>query len=62
MDWGIVASVLVALALFAAAIVILASMMIGLFIWRIKKHAGSQDGKGFKFPACPMMKPAQNAQ
>jgi hypothetical protein len=62
MDWGIVASVLVALALFAAAVVILASTMIGLFIWRMKKHAGSQGDKGFKFPGCPMMKSAQNAQ
>jgi hypothetical protein len=62
MDWGIVASVLVALALFAAAMVILVLMMIGLFAWRMKKHAGSQGGKGLKFPGCPLTKSAQSAQ
>ncbi len=62
MDWGIVASVLVALALAAAAAVILVLMMIGLFVWRMKKHAGSKGGSGFKFPGCPLMKSAQNTQ
>jgi hypothetical protein len=58
MDWGIVASVLVALALFAVAVGILVLMMIGLFVWLMKKKASSQGGKGFKFPGCPMMKSA----
>jgi hypothetical protein len=58
MDWGIVASVLVALALFVAAVGILVLTMIGLFVWLMKKKASSKGGKGFKFPGCPMMKSA----
>ena len=46
MDWGIVGSVMVAMALFAVAVGILVLMMIGLFVWRMKKHAGSQGGQG----------------
>ena len=60
MDWGIVASVMVAMLLFAVAAGILIFTMIGLFVWRMKKHAGSQGGKGFKFPGCPLMKSTQN--
>jgi len=60
MDWGIVGSVMVAIALFAVAVVLLASVVIGLFVWRMKKRAGSQGGRGFKFPGCPLMKSAQN--
>ena len=60
MDWGIVGSVMVAMALFAVAFVLLASVVIGLFVWRMKKHAGSQGGGGFKFPGCPLMKSTQN--
>jgi hypothetical protein len=62
MDWGIVVSVMVAMALFAVAIVILASVVIGLFVWSMKKHAGSKGGSGFKFPGCPLMKSTQNTQ
>jgi hypothetical protein len=58
MDWGIVASVLVALALFTAAVGIMVLTMIGLFVWLMKKKASSQGDKGFKFPACPMTKSA----
>ncbi len=60
MDWGIVASVLVALALFTATVAVLASIMIGLFVGRLKKRAGSQGGEGFKFPGCPLTKSTQN--
>ena len=60
MDWGIVASVLVALTLFVAAIAILALMMAGLFMWRIKKHARKQGNSTFKFPCCPIMKTTQS--
>jgi hypothetical protein len=60
MDWGIVGSVMVAMALFGVAVVILASAVIGLFVWRMKKHAGSKDGSGFKFPGCPLTKSTQN--
>ena len=60
MDWGIVASVLVALTLFLAAILILILMMAGLFVWRIKRHARKQGDAIFKFPCCPIMKSAQN--
>jgi heme/copper-type cytochrome/quinol oxidase subunit 2 len=62
MDWGIVVSVMVAMALFMVAVGILVLMVIGLFVWRMKKHAGSQGGRGFKFPGCPLMKSAQNTQ
>ena len=62
MDWGIVASVLVALALFAAAVVILASLMIGLFIWRMKTKMRKTGNAAFHFPDCCMTKSAQNAQ
>jgi hypothetical protein len=62
MDWGIVGSVMVAMALFAAAVVILVLMMIGILVWRIKKHAGIQGSRGFKFPGCPLMKSAENTQ
>jgi len=62
MDWGIVGSVMVAMALFTAAAGILILTMIGLFVWRMKRHAGSQGGRGFKFPGCPLMKSAQNTQ
>jgi hypothetical protein len=62
MDWGIVLSVMVAMALFAVAFVLLASVVIGLFVWRMKKHAGSQGGGGFKFAGCPLTKSAQNTQ
>lgn len=62
MDWGIVGSVMVAMALFTVAFVILASMVIGLFVWRMKKHAGNKGSGGFKFTGCPLTKPAQNTQ
>jgi len=62
MDWGIVVSVMLAMALFTVAVGILVLMVIGLFVWRMKKHAGSQGGRGFKFPGCPLMKSAQNTQ
>ena len=60
MDWGIVVSVMVAMALFTVAAGILILMVIGLFVLRIKKHAGSKGGQGFKFPGCPLMKSAQD--
>jgi len=60
MDWGIVVSVMVAMALFTVAAGILILMVIGLFVWRIKKHAGSQGGGAFKFPGCPLTKSAQD--
>ena len=60
MDWGIVVSVIVAMALFAVAAGILILTMIGLFVWRMKRHAGRQGGGGFKFPGCPLMKSTQN--
>jgi len=62
MDWGIVVSVMVAMALFTVAAGILMLTVIGLFVWRMKRHAGSQGGKGFKFPGCPLTKSAQNTQ
>jgi hypothetical protein len=62
MDWGIVGSVMIAMALFVVAFVILASVVIGLFVWSTKKRAGSQGGRGFKVPDCPLTKSAQNAQ
>jgi hypothetical protein len=62
MDWGIVVSVLVAMALFTVATGILILTTIGLFVWRMKRHAGSKGGSGFKFPVCPLMKSAQNTQ
>jgi hypothetical protein len=61
MDWGIVASVMVALALFTAAIVIIMLMGISLFVWLVKKHASSQGG-GFTFPGCPLMKSTHDAR
>jgi hypothetical protein len=60
MDWGIVVSVMVAMALFTVAAGILILSIIGLFVWRIKRQAGSKSGSGFKFPGCPLMKSAQN--
>ena len=57
MDWGIVASVLVALALFTAAVVVLASIMIGLFVWRMKSHMHKKGNAAFHFPDCCQMKP-----
>jgi hypothetical protein len=62
MDWGIVVSVMVAMALFTVTAGILILMVIGLFVWRMRKHAGSQGGGGFKFPGCPLTKSAQNTQ
>jgi len=62
MDWGIVGSVMVAMALFTVAAGILIITMIGLFVWRMKKHAGSQGGGGFKFAGCPLTKSGQNTQ
>ena len=59
MDWGIVGSVMVAMALFAVAVVLLASVVIGLFVWRMKKQAGSKGGSGFKFSGCPLTKSGQ---
>ena len=59
MDWGIVVSVMVAMALFAVTTGILIFTMIGLFVWLLKKRAG-KGGQGFKFPGCPLMKSAQN--
>jgi hypothetical protein len=59
MDWGIVVSVMVALLLFTVSAGILVLTMIGLFVWRMKKRAGSQGGGGFNFPGCPMMKSTQ---
>jgi hypothetical protein len=60
MDWGIVGSVMVAMALFAVAVVLLASVVIGLLVWRMKKHAGNKDSGGFKFTGCPLTKSTQN--
>jgi len=60
MDWGIIGSVMVAMALFAVAVGLLASIAIGLFVRSMKKRAGSQGGEGFKFPGCPLTKPTQN--
>ena len=57
MDWGIVASVLVALALFAAAVAVLASIMIGLFVWRVKSRMQKKGDAAFHFPACCQVKP-----
>jgi hypothetical protein len=62
MDWGIVGSVMVAMALFTVAAGILILTVIGLFVWRMKKHAGRQGGGGFKFAGCPLTKSAQNTQ
>jgi hypothetical protein len=62
MDWVIVGSVMVAMALFAVAVVILASVVIGLFVRSMKKRAGDQGGGGFKVPDCPLTKSAQNTQ
>ena len=62
MDWGIVVSVMVAMALFTVAVGIMIFTMIGLFVWRMKRNAGSKGGGGFKFPGCPLMKSAQNTQ
>jgi hypothetical protein len=61
MDWEIVGAVMVALALFTVAAVILASTVIGLFVWSLKRQAGSQGGSGFKVPGCPLTKPGQAA-
>jgi hypothetical protein len=60
MDWGIVVSVLVAMVLFTAAVGILVMTVVGLFVWRMKKHAGSHGIGGFKFPGCPLTKSTQN--
>ena len=62
MDWGIVVSVMVAMAFFTVAVGILILTMIGLFMWRMKRHADSQGSGGFKFPGCPLTKSTQNAQ
>jgi hypothetical protein len=62
MDWGIVVSTLVALALFLAAIITLVLMMIGLFVWRLNKHTRKQGNASFKFPNCPLTKSTQAAQ
>jgi hypothetical protein len=62
MDWGIVASVMVAIALFTVATGTLILTMIGLFVWRMKRQAGSKGGSGFQFPVCPLTKSAQNTQ
>ena len=56
MDWGIVASVLVALALFLAAAILLAGMMISLMVWRFKSRVRAGGKKGFEFPCCAQMK------
>ena len=60
MDWGIVVSVMVAMALFTVGAGILILTVIGLFVWRIKKQAGSKGGQGFKFAGCPLTKSTQN--
>ena len=60
MDWGIVVSIMVAMALFTVTAGILMLTVIGLFVWRMKKQAGSKGGNGFKFPGCPLTKSAQN--
>jgi hypothetical protein len=60
MDWGIVGSVMVAMALFTMATGILIFTMIGLFVWLMKRRAGNQGGRGFKFQGCPLTKSAQN--
>jgi hypothetical protein len=60
MDWGIVVSVMVAMMLLAVAAGIVILAVIGLFVWRMKKHAGNQGLGGFKFPDCPLTKSAQN--
>ena len=61
MDWGIVASVMVAMALFVAGAITLAFMIIGFFLWRMKKHARKQGNAPFKLPGCPLMKSAHSA-
>jgi hypothetical protein len=62
MDWGIVLSVLVAMALFAAAAAVLATMVIGLFIWRIKSRVHKHDGPAAEFPCCAQIKSTLAAQ
>ncbi|MDD5397519.1 MAG: hypothetical protein PHU70_00430 [Dehalococcoidia bacterium] len=61
MDWGIVVSVLVAMAIFLAATIVLVLMMVGLFAWRIKKHMRKQGSMAFKLPDCCLMKSTQNS-
>jgi uncharacterized membrane protein len=61
MDWGIVLSVLVALTLFVAGAITLTLTIIGLFVWRMKRHARKHGNAPFKFPGCPMMKSAHSA-
>ena len=56
MDWGIVVSVLVALALFFAAAILLAGIMISLMVWRFKSRVRVGGNKGFEFPCCSQMK------
>ncbi len=62
MDWGIVASVLVALALFMAAIGILVLLGIGLFVSCVKSRMRKQGNATSKFPdCCSMMKSMHDA-
>ncbi len=62
MDWGIVTSVLVALALFFAAASLLAGVMISLMVWRIKSRVWAGGKKGFEFPFCAQMKSSLQSQ
>ncbi len=63
MDWGIVVSVMVAMALFTVTVGILILMVTGLFVWRMKRHARSAGGTAFKLPdCCEMIKSARSAQ
>ena len=62
MDWGIVASVLVALVLFMAAIGILVLLGIGLFFSRVKSGMRKKGNAASKLPdCCSMMKSMHDA-
>ncbi|MFA5078588.1 MAG: hypothetical protein WC541_03780 [Dehalococcoidia bacterium] len=62
MDWGIVASVLVAMALFFIIIALLAFTAMSLMIRRIKSKAHSGAVRTSEMPCCEQIKNALTAQ
>jgi hypothetical protein len=62
MDWGIVASVLVAMALFFVAAALLAFAAMSLLIRRIKSKARPGAFKTSELPCCEQIKNALTAQ
>lgn len=61
MDWGIVASVLVALALFVVAIITIVALMFGLIAGSMRRQMKAGGMPKCPIPGCPMAKAMEDA-